>query len=127
MADIQKQREHLRAKAATLQEKIKKLDNAEAAFQKALVLSEKKKKRKERNHKLYRFAAKFNSLSGNAITQTTLEEMDELAEITWRLVHLALIINDDTNYPIMSTVDSSSKFYKMAFKIIEKLKEDVTK
>ncbi len=41
-----------------------------------------------RNHKLYRFAATYNSLFGDVIINTPLEEIDKLAELTVTYVYV---------------------------------------
>lgn len=122
--DLNKERKKIRDHWIYTMQRLNELTEKEKALNKAESLVEKKKARKERNHKLYRFAATYNSLFGDAIINTPLEEIDKLAELTVTYVYVTSRLDKVLHDAIYTKFTNDQEIDSIIEDIIEKLTKD---
>lgn len=122
--ELNKERKKIRDRWIYTMQRVNELTEKEKALNKAESLVEKKKARKERNHKLYRFAATYNSLFGDVIINTPLEEIDKLAELTVTYVYVTSRLDKVLHDAIYTKFTNDQEIDSIIEDIIEKLKKD---
>lgn len=122
--DLNKERKKIRDRWIYTTQRLNELTEKEKALNKAESLVEKKKARKERNHKLYRFAATYNSLFGDVIINTPLEEIDKLAELTVTYVYVTSRLDKVLHDAIYTKFTNDQEIDSIIEDIIEKLTKD---
>lgn len=128
--DLNKERKKIRDRWIYTMQRLNELTEKEKALNKAESLVEKKKARKERNHKLYRFAATYNSLFGDVIINTPLEEIDKLAELTVTYVYVTSRLDKvlhDAIYTKFTNDQEIDSIIQEIDSIIEDIIEKLTK
>lgn len=122
--ELNKERKKIRDRWIYTMRRLNELTEKEKALNKAESLVEKKKARKERNHKLYRFAATYNSLFGDVIINTPLEEIDKLAELTVTYVYVTSRLDKVLHDAIYTKFTNDQEIDSIIEDIIEKLTKD---
>lgn len=122
--ELNKERKKIRDRWIYTMRRLNELTEKEKTLNKAESLVEKKKARKERNHKLYRFAATYNSLFGDVIINTPLEEINKLAELTVTYVYVTSRLDKVLHDAIYTKFTNDQEIDSIIEDIIEKLTKD---
>ncbi|SUP79486.1 hypothetical protein [Veillonella criceti] len=123
MNNLQKQVNKLNADLENLNAKKKNLSEKEARINKAFKLASKKEQRKEREHKLFQFAAEIDKNFGNVITNaSSIDEVKYIANECSNYIDLGIQINKIFNREF-EKITSSQELTIFIDKILDQLKK----
>lgn len=124
MNNLQKQINKLNADLENLNKRNRNLSEKEARLNKAFQLASKKEKRKERDHKLFLYAAEINKRFDNVITNaSSIDEVKEIANECGNFIELGAQI-DRLFKKELTKITDSQELKIFINKILNQLKKN---